>query len=245
MRARWILLASLLLLFGCPPGDDDDAVTDDDDVTADDDDATGDDDDATGDDDDSTGDDDDGTGDDDDSGDDDDDDSGDDDDATGDDDDSTGDDDDSTGDDDDSTGDDDDSTGDDDDSTGDDDDSAEPCGLTLSAEVRDASGQAGTTFSPSDSLTLAGVATNNCPFDISVTTNSGCFVGGYTLTPANGTPIPPIYPFCTAVITNWNILQGTSQDGPWPYGTLPADTYTLDVMFNFGGFTASTTFTVQ
>ena len=50
MKLRWILLALLLVLAGCPepppPADDDDDVTDDDDITGDDDDAIGDDDDS-------------------------------------------------------------------------------------------------------------------------------------------------------------------------------------------------------
>ena len=59
----WSLV--IVLLAGCPGGDDDDVTTNDDDVTANDDDATGDDDDTTSDDDDATGDDDDSAGDDD------------------------------------------------------------------------------------------------------------------------------------------------------------------------------------
>jgi hypothetical protein len=196
MTVRWllILVLALLPLTGCPP-----TIGDDDD-SGDDDDATGDDDDATGDDDDATGDDDD---------------------ATGDDDDDDDDDDDATGDDDD-----DDATGDDDDDSGDDDDSA-ACGsadLTATMEIRDADGNAGTSFTTTDDLTFAGILWNPCSDDVVLTSISTCLVASWSVENSNGMGMGAGVA-CGDSMTDFTVPADGSLEDTVNWGLLPAETY--------------------
>ncbi len=117
--------------------------------------------------------------------------------------------------------------------------------LVWTAEVHDASGHAGTSFTAADELSVVGVATNPCANAIDFTTSTGCMVAHGTFTAVHGATGTVFAPDCTMVITTWTVAAGHSISEANSIGSgWAADDYTATVFFNWGGETAHTTVTV-
>lgn len=116
--------------------------------------------------------------------------------------------------------------------------------LVWTAEVRDATGAAGTVFSPRQALTVVGVVSNPCGSDVSFVTPDACLVTGYSITDSRGMGMG-VGVVCAAVITPWTVPAGGSIEDSEVWGRLTPESYVLDISFNYQNHTASQAFVVQ
>jgi hypothetical protein len=116
--------------------------------------------------------------------------------------------------------------------------------LLWTAEVRDATGAAGTVFSPRQPLTVAGVVSNPCSSDVSFTTPDSCLVTSYSVTDSRGQGMG-VGIACAAVLTSWVVPAGGTVEESTNFGRLTPESYVLDVSFNYGNHTGSQAFVVQ
>ncbi len=116
--------------------------------------------------------------------------------------------------------------------------------LVWTAEVRDATGAAGTVFSPRQPLTVAGVVSNPCSSDVSFTTPDSCLVTSYSVTDSRGQGMG-VAVACAAVLTGWVVPAGGTVEESTSFGRLTPESYVLDVSFNYGNHTGSQAFVVQ
>jgi hypothetical protein len=116
--------------------------------------------------------------------------------------------------------------------------------LVWTAEVRDATGAAGTVFSPRQPLTVVGVVSNPCSSDVTITTPDSCLVNGYSVTDSRGQGMG-VAVACAAVLTDWVVPAGGSVEESTAFGRLTPESYVLDVSFNYGNHVASQAFVVQ
>ena len=135
-------------------------------------------------------------------------------------------------DDDDAWDDDDDSWGDDDDAWDDDDIDPEGCdgpeSLVLGAWVFDTDGNAGSTFSTTDELTLEAWVSNPCDVPIVFTTSSSCLVDPWSLEAASGLGIGR---GCDDAETDWWIDAGGTLYDTEFWGTMDTDDYFWSIGF--------------
>jgi hypothetical protein len=111
--------------------------------------------------------------------------------------------------------------------------------LSLAVEVRDANGQADTSFTTADNLTFVAVATNTCAGTLSFS-SAGCLVDGWTLQAASGTSTE-VTDTCTAA--DWTLESGEAAEPSYPAGYLVADGYVLTATLATGQ-SAEVVFTV-
>ena len=116
--------------------------------------------------------------------------------------------------------------------------------LVWTAEVRDANGVAGTAFVPQQPLTMAGVVSNPCSSDITFTTPDSCLVNGYSVTDSRGMGMG-VGVACAAVLTSWVVPAGGTVEDSTGFGRMRAESYVLDISFNYGNHTASQAFVVR
>jgi hypothetical protein len=107
--------------------------------------------------------------------------------------------------------------------------------------VRDSTGTARATFTTAEELTAAGIVTNPCGHDISFTTMDTCLVSGGDMMGTGFWAWPAV---CGEAITEWVVPAGSAVAQTQWASTKPAGTWTLNLRFNYGGATASTSFTV-
>lgn len=103
--------------------------------------------------------------------------------------------------------------------------------LDYIAEVRDAKGTAGTSFSAKEELTLAGVVKNPCSEDVTFETPSSCLVSSWTTTDSSGMGMGAAVP-CLAVITTWTVAAGGSVEETMYWGRLSPDDWEASVSFD-------------
>ena len=105
--------------------------------------------------------------------------------------------------------------------------------LVFSAEMRDASGTAGTEFTLSDDLVAAGVVTNPCEDDISLVTPSVCLVfSGVIVGDSSGSAW---YRACLLEPTKWEVPATGSIQVTEMLGMHTLGEYTLTINFIYPG----------
>ena len=115
--------------------------------------------------------------------------------------------------------------------------------LILSAEVRDGSGTASTSWSTGDKLVMYGVITNLCPMDVTFTTPSSCLFTGWSVTDSRGMGTG-VAVACAGVVTSWTVAAGGVLEEGQAWGGMRADTYDLTVTADIPAGSASLAFTV-
>lgn len=118
--------------------------------------------------------------------------------------------------------------------TGDSGDTGEACSpadFDYIAEVRDAKGTAGTSFSAKEELTLAGVVKNPCSEDVTFETPSSCLVASWTTTSSSGMGMGAI-PTCLTVITSWTVPAGGSVEETLYWGRMSPDDWEASLVFD-------------
>ena len=115
--------------------------------------------------------------------------------------------------------------------------------LILTAEVRDSTGAAGTSFAAREALTMVAIVTNLCPMDITFTTPSTCLFTGWSVSDSRGTGTG-VGVACGGALTTWTVPAGGSLEEGQAWGRLAADSYTLDVTADVPAASASTAFSV-
>ena len=113
-------------------------------------------------------------------------------------------------------------------------------------EVRGSNGAA-TTFAATENLTLAGVVRNPCTEDFGFTTNTTCLLSQASIQGSSGNPDGSFLhtPFCGSAMTEWTIEGGSTVEESVLVGTLPTDSYNVEIIFADPGFhSANDVFTV-
>ncbi len=123
----------------------------------------------------------------------------------------------------------------------------EACGvreLIWYAEVRDASGTAGSSFPASASLTMVGGVRNPCDEAVSFETTSTCLVTSWEVTDADGRG-GGMGQACGGAITTWTLAPGDSAEEDASWGTLRVQDYRLDIVYETAApITSSTSFEI-
>ncbi|MAA79046.1 MAG: hypothetical protein CL916_07270 [Deltaproteobacteria bacterium] len=99
-------------------------------------------------------------------------------------------------------------------------------------EMRGSNGAA-TSFTTTENLVLAGVVRNPCTEDFTFSTNTTCLLAQALIQGNSGNPDGSFLhiPFCGSAITDWTIEGGGTAEEAVPVGILPADTYTVEIIF--------------
>ena len=122
------------------------------------------------------------------------------------------------------------------------------CTVVFSAEIRDASGTVGTSWSvDTDDLSAFGVVSNPCTETVTFQTTTSCLVDSYAVTDLDGGSGESVSNTCVAVITDWSIEPGEKVEESTNLGTYDAPAnIRVDVAFGDGADTVeSVTFTVN
>ncbi|MEC7984958.1 MAG: hypothetical protein VX278_07335 [Myxococcota bacterium] len=118
--------------------------------------------------------------------------------------------------------------------------------LVWSVEVRDANGAA-STFPAESEIQIAAVVYNPCDTTLSFTSGTSCLIGSLLVHGNNPSPDSSFLyePFCSTMMTTWEVLPVSSVEEVVEVGVLPIDFYMLDLFFgDTGAHYTSTTFEV-
>lgn len=117
--------------------------------------------------------------------------------------------------------------------------------LILTAEARDSNDVVGTSFPPTEDLTMVAVLSNPCSADISFDTTTTCLFTGASVADSSGNGIG-VAVACAGVRTSWTIPAGTSLEEGYFWGRLRVDTYSLSVTADVArGMSATSAFEVK